>query len=249
MGKTGRAAYPAMALAGAAILCGWALYFRSVYGASAFPGDLSFLLNSLNSLRYVDGVLGLTELFLVALLARWPRAAFALLAVHGGSRLFLLYRELQPDVFPWPVVVAAAVLAAAAFSIRRAGPPVAIALILFAAPFIVESNRTQWTAYWNDLKPALSRLPAGELAQLAMPYGSFFAGQPVAAGNPVRTEVRAFLPEDMAGMKDAQRPRWLAILSTPGSPGWERFEPQLSEWGYRPLIRGEHGIIFERSFR
>ena len=85
------------------ILCGWLLYFRSVFSACASPGDLAFVLNGLNSLRYVDGVLALSEVYLALLLGRF---ALPLVAVNTLSRLALLYARLPGDLFP-PLAVCA----------------------------------------------------------------------------------------------------------------------------------------------
>ena len=235
-----------------AILCGWFLYFRSVFSASASPGDLGFVLNGLNSLRYVDGVLAGTELFLVALLAGRERLALALVGINAASRLFLLYRELRPEVLPW--VLGIAVLSGAALlGCRRLfSRPLALlaaSALVLATPCLVQFNRRWWTTYWNDLKPTLQSLPGPELAELALPDGSYFAGHVVAAGNPVRPAVRALLPEQVDAL--AGRPRYLAVLLTPGmSPGWlSRYGPQLAAWGYAPALQGAHGVIFERRFR
>ncbi|MBZ5585155.1 MAG: hypothetical protein LAQ30_23695, partial [Acidobacteriia bacterium] len=229
------------------LLCGWLLYFRSVYGASASPGDLSFVLNGLNSLRYVDGALAATEIFLVALLAGHERLALALVWVNAAGRLYLLYPQIPREIFPWTAVLAVAAAAGALWWWGKAKTVAAVLIV--ACPFIVERNRTAWTVYWNDLKPTLQSLPGHDLAELALPDGSYFAGHVVAAGNPIRPSVRALLPDDVEALP--ARPRYLAVLLTPGmSPDWEaRYGAALARWGYAPALRGAHGVIFERHFR
>jgi hypothetical protein len=237
------------------ILCGWLLYFRSAFSASATPGDLRFVLNGLNSLRYVEGVLAVTTLFLVSLLARRaPRLAMALVAVDAGSRLFMLYRELPPQIFPWGAVCLLALAAflaargAGRWGFRFQAAAVAVALVA-AGPFVVERNRALWTTYWNDLKPTLAAARPQGLAVLALPGGSYFAGHVVAAGNPIHPAVGAFVPDAFDALPAWQRPTYLAVLATPGdSPGWsERYAGALERWGYTEAARGRYGVLFRKS--
>jgi hypothetical protein len=244
----------------ALILCGWVVYFRSVYSASAGPGgDLAFLGNGLNSLRYVDGVLAASEIFLAGLLGRF---ALPFVAVNTASRLVLLYVRVP---FPAWAVVAIAVgvllfnnrsLAVAALfrnqreSSNRAATARerlfewSIILLVLATPFIVERNRVRWTPYWNDLKPQLDALRGPDLAAFAMDEGSYFAGHVVAAGNPVDPQVRALLPEDLDA---GARPRYLAVLVTPGFDWHPHYAARLAAWGYRTRAETPTGAILERN--
>jgi hypothetical protein len=237
-----------------AILCGWLLYFRAVYSASASPGDLKFVLNGLNSIRYVEGVLALTELFLAALLARRSmRLALAFAILNTATRLAAAYAEMPLNVFPWTVVCAVAagafVLASGLARLRPARFALAAALCLTAAcPFVVQRNGAFWTACWDDLKPALAARRGAGLAVLAMPETGYFAGHAFAAGNPVDPAVKSLLKEEVEAMPAADRPRRLAVLPTPDAPPewFERHGTDLARWGYKVVERGSHGVIFER---
>ncbi len=230
-------------LASLLLLCGWVLYFRSVFSACAAPGDLSFVLNNLNSLRYVDGVLLASELLLVALLGRF---ALPLVAIETASRLTLLYARLPQELFPVAFTVAAGL---AAFLLIRMLPryrAVALAVILIAAcPILVQRNRAGWTVYWNDIKPSLQSTLGKQLAQLCLDDGGYFAGQVVAAGNPVRPEVRAVR---LADLDAGSRPRFLAVMVTPGSEAaslWKsRYGSKLTAFGYRMRVEGRFGALF-----
>src|ERR1051326_44393 len=189
----------------AALLCGWPLYFRSVFSASAGPVDLSFILNHLNSIRYVDGVLAVSEIFLAALLGRM---AVPLVVINTASRLVLLYSKLS---FP-----AVGFDLAQVFS-GRLPPGVMAILMAVGCPLLVESHRAQWTTYWDSLKPALAQIRNSGLAELALEDGGYFAGHMVAAGNPVNPSVRSLLPNEIEALTEDQRPRYLAVLVTPGS--------------------------------
>jgi hypothetical protein len=232
------------------LLAGWFLYFRSVFSASAYPGDLLFLRSSLNTIRYVDGVLALSELFLVSRLVRRPKLAAILVAVNLASRLWLLYPKIPFAVFTPRVVVASAVstlllmLALAGLSRRRCAlgaSAAALLALVVCAPILVERNRVLWTVYWNDLKPALAAARGRGLAHLALPEGGYFAGHVVAAGNPVDTRVRSLLPEELAAIPPDRRPRYVVTLPTPGSPGLQS-DPD----GYRVIARGQSGNLYEK---
>jgi hypothetical protein len=230
------------------LLCGWLLYFRSVYSASAMAGNLGFLLNGLNSLRYVDGVLAASELFLVAQLP--ATLAGALVGVNLASRLWILYPQVAGVSVALVTAVAAVVfLAAWGMSSRPVGVAAAALLgLIVGAPFLVERNRTQWTTYWNDVKPALSQVRSQGLAELALEDAGYFMGHVVAAGNPVNPAVRSLLPEDMDALSRGNRPKYLAVLVPPGSIDWRaRYGERIARWGYRTIVGGRNGAVLDRQ--
>jgi hypothetical protein len=235
------------------ILCGWLLYFRSVFSASGSAGDLSFILNNLNSIRYVDGVLALSEVFLVALVARIPWLAWLLVAVNIASRALDLYAKIPAQVFS-PLLVLAATLAVLFLflALKRHTVSVALLLLLVATPFLVQRNRLQWTTYWNDLKPTLQSVRANDMAELALTDGGYFAGHVVAAGNPIHPEVRTLLPEEFEALPLNLRPRYLAVLVTSGSEAaldWRtRYHDKLANWGYSVAVEVPYGALLERKF-
>ena len=223
------------------LLCGWLLYFRSVFSASAYVGDLAFILNSLNSIRYVDGVLAISEGFLVVLLVRYTWLAATMLGVNLASRLLLLYVKVE-----WlPALAAAAIAFLVFYTLRNKAIPVAILGLIAVTPLIVDRNRGVWTTYWNDLKPEIARYSGKGLAELALPDGGYFAGHIVAAGNPADLSVRSLLPEEVK----AARPPYLVVLVSPGSEvaqSWEtRYGPAIAGWGYQKLAPGKFGALYE----
>ncbi len=226
------------------ILCGWFLYFRSVVSASAGMGDLAFLRNGLNTIRYVDGVLAASELFLVWVIGRW---AWPLAIVSLTSRLAMLYGEIPRSVFPALVILAAALLAAV---LVRLAPAAALAAVVLACPLLVERNRAGWTVYWNDLKPALASVRDRGLTDLGLEDGGYFAGHVVAAGNPVNPVVDCLPPESIEALPPDRRPAHLAVLVTPGSEAgksWrERYGARIAAWGYQPVMAGAFGGLYAR---
>jgi len=249
------------AWAGGLLLAGWFLYFRSVYGAGAVPGDLGFIVG-LSTLRYVIGVLAVSELLLAALLARRsPRLALGLVLVNAASRAAILYARLPGGNFPVRAVIAAsAAVGLAVWLLARYTPPPRRALACVAAaalalvaggPGIVERNRASWLPWWPDLKPALQAARSSSLAVLVYPEWGYFAGHALAAGNPVDPSVQALAGEDLDRLPAARRPRYLAALLTPGSAEtatWRtRHAAEFARWGY--AITGDSGLgaILERT--
>ena len=232
------------------ILCGWLLYFRSVFSASASAGDLGFVSYGLNSIRYVDGVLALSEICLAALAgSRWLLVA-PLVAIHLVSRLAILYARIPAPVFPAAAVCAvAAGIFLMAFLLKRWAAPVLVVALVLAAPLLVDRNRVLWTTYWNPLKPQIQSLHGPGLASLALTDGGYFAGHVVAAGNPVDPAVPALSPEDLDALPPAARPHYLAVLVTPGSeagPRWRsRYGERIRAWGYHTRVECPAGAIFE----
>ncbi len=235
------------------ILCGWFLYFRSVFSASGSAGDLAFILNNLNSIRYVDGVLALSEIFLVALLARFTWLVWPLVAANAASRAIDLYAKIPAEIFP-PLLVGAATVFAVVLllTLKRHAIIAALVCLVAAGPFLVQRNRLQWTTYWNDMKPALESIRGKDLAELALTDGGYFAGHVVAAGNPVNPAVRTLLPEDLDALEPNLRPRYLTVLVTPGSEaaaGWRsRYGERLASWGYASKAEYAWGALLERKF-
>src|SRR5262249_43407254 len=152
--------------------------------------------------------------------------------------------------FP-PILVGA--VAVAAFGLvlllgRRAWAG-ALAVVVAICPLVVERNRVIWTTCWDDLKPILHENAANDMAVLGLPDGGYFAGHPVAAGNPVHTSVRTLLPEDFDTLPEALRPRYLAVLVTPGSEvgaNWRSYYvATIESWGYKSLAEGKYGALLQ----
>ena len=226
------------------LFSGWLLYFRSVYSASAGHGDLAFLGNSLNSLRYVDGLLAASEVWLAGLLGAF---AVPLVAVNTASRLALLYVRV-----PFPLISISCLafgLGAAVYFSRRWAAGVITAALVIGGPLVVQRNRARWTPYWDEVKPALDEVRGPDLALFAMDEGSFFAGHIVAAGNPVDPRVRALLPEEMDALAPGARPGHLAVLVTPGSDWRPKYAQKLAIWGYKARLETPNGAIFDRNVR
>lgn len=135
----------------------WLVYFRSIYSASGFPGDLQFVLNDLNSIRYVEGALLVAELFVFSLLlrSRLPAAvAYALFAAEGLSRMWLSLRRV-PDL-PWAAALALAAGMLALAVVR--GPKwkaATAALVVFGGLFLgawrIDALRGGWLVPWQPL--------------------------------------------------------------------------------------------------
>jgi len=235
------------------LCCGWFLYFRSYYGASMLPGDLAYMRNGLNTLRYVDGVWPVSLLLLAAL---FPRLAPPLLAVQFAAGLAVLYAGIPAAVYSIAAVLLLALAAAAIFALPAALPAArrALAAAILAGivlcsggAFAVERNRPQWNAQWGDLLPTLDTLRPRGLATLTLIDAGYFAGQTAVAGNPVDPEVQSYLPEELAALHPAARPRSLAVLALadPTGPWRARYRQILARLGYTLKLSGSSGELYE----
>jgi hypothetical protein len=248
-------AYATLPWAAGLLLAGWFLYFRSVYSAGTDPGDIGFVLG-LNTIRYVIGVLAVSELLLVALLWRFPRLALSLVVLNAASRAAILYAKLPLGNFPVATVIAVSVAVGAVFLLlaryRLAVVLAATLALVVGGPFIVERNRAQWLTAWADMKPALAAARADSLGLLVYDDWGYFAGHIFAAGNPVHPAVRALFPEDLDALPAAARPRYLAALPTPASAAAAARRlhqaPDFVRWGYTIAADSGLGVLLERTF-
>ena len=74
------------------VLALWMIYFRAFYSAGSKPGDLQWLRpETLFSLRYVEGAIGLGEVLLLGLLAtRCSRfLAYGVVLTSVASRMWI----------------------------------------------------------------------------------------------------------------------------------------------------------------
>lgn len=149
----GRSGSPVLAAGALYQLVVWGVYVRSIYSASGYPGDLAFVINDLNSLRYVEGALLVGELFLVWLLVahhRFRVAAALMLALNGASRLAQIVRR-ESDV-DWAFAAALAIVLVVAWSLLPGRWRWAVAgLLLLAGAIRIEQRRAAWLPHYQPL--------------------------------------------------------------------------------------------------
>jgi len=147
----------------------WGIYFRTIYSASASPGDLVLLRNGLNSTRYIEGPLLVGALCLVGALYRMgtPRVViYLLLAAQAGS-CFYLMRAHTPDP-PWTTLATCGLgLALCSLCLRRGVLlPAGIAIVtlsLLVGANLVERRRPQWLQSLQPLYQPLYDAPPANL--------------------------------------------------------------------------------------
>jgi hypothetical protein len=145
------------------------VYCRSIYSAGASAGDLVFLTNSLNSLRYIEGAVLVAEVFFVSqlLAAGIPRSlVVAIVVLHGASRLWILGRD-------WFVLADPGALAAdstrvlAAFAVlavlltgacllssprwSRMSRACTVVALLLSGTLLMSIRRSRWLPDWAEL--------------------------------------------------------------------------------------------------
>ncbi len=235
------------------LLAGWLVYFRSIYSACAQPGDLAFIVNGLNSLRYVDGVLGMSELWLAALLLPFSStAAYVAAAVSFASRLWLLYRQVPADLFP-PLAVAVVCagaglvwLAVSYLRPRLLAAAIAVPLVI-AAPFLTERNRAHWLESWAEFYRPLRHLPASSVFLVEDPRSGYAAGHFPLMGAQLQHEVLVAPEVEMP----QRPPRFLVRLANANEqkPDFDAFASRYAGLGYEALVRGVNGVVLEQMGR
>ena len=174
----GRPFDPAQVFLALLTLCLWLVYCRSYWSASFMPGDLFYLRgNQLNSLRYAEGVLGVTELFLLALIVKSGAPDMItkeLVVTSMVSRVALTYQW-----FYWGLVVLGktllvlgptcltALLVLTRIRCPRHKATLAALGLLFltlCVPVRFErERRLHWFRHWRVPISALDKLPPGRV--------------------------------------------------------------------------------------
>lgn len=236
------------------LLAAWWVYVRSPWSASSLPGDLGYVLNQLNSLRYAEGPLAACEMLIASLIG--APAAIAVAVVSLASRAWLLYRDIPRDLFSSAAVLAASAAALAVLLALAALPRprlraavtagVAAAVLVAGAPRIAERNRRHWADQWNPVTLPLRRAPASSIFVLEDPADLFAAHYVVAAARP-DCDVRAGGLEELASAE----PRYVVWLSSPYGPrpDHDGLAARMASRGYIPVIRNRLGILLERVDR
>lgn len=142
----------------------WIVYLFHFVGASSQPGDL-FYVKTLGSIRYVEGTVFLTELFLVYILwiCRLPRnILLAIIGINLLSRLVYNYQNLpysQILNLGYLPIIIPMVVAAALLIMRKSSRIKIISIVIFSiliasffiSPEIVDKNRAFWIPQWDEV--------------------------------------------------------------------------------------------------
>jgi hypothetical protein len=220
----------------------WLVYFRSIYSASGFPGDLQFVLHNLNSVRYVEGALLVAEAFLVALLLRrgLPAAfVYVLLAAQGLSRLWLVLRR-DPDV-PWLAALLLAVGLASLFAATRFRWRVAIASTLLVGGLAcgvwrIQSLRPQWLDRFRPLyAPLYDARPQRIFFVIDDPTGQQPCGHFAFMGRRLQHDV---VTGDWSELPATNPPRYVAWLRNQSG------EPARELPGYTVRVDAPAGVLY-----
>jgi hypothetical protein len=226
-------------------LVAWFVYARSIYSASGWPGDLAYLANDLNSVRYVEGPLLVGALCLVWALYRLgaPRAVIALLLAAQAASSFAILLRRAPD-HPWvPGLFFGAALALFSLAMRgRWTVPMATALVaisLLAGAQLMERRRPLWLTALQPLYRPLYDAPPQQLfylidqpssaqAALHFPFLGHHLQHDADSGSLARLLARATPPSHVAWTR-----------ATPDAP-----TPELP--GYRIVVNAAAGALWER---
>jgi len=231
-------------------LVAWGIYFRSTYSASGWPGDLAFVANGLNSLRYVEGALLAGELGLLWALLRAgvPRAwVLALVTVHGASRLWLIIERAADPPWALALTLGTALAMFPLLTRRRMLAVPAMALVvfgLFSGAYLIERRRPLWLASLQPLYLPLYDAPGQDVFYV---IDNEFTQQPCwqfpFLGHRLQHRVESGSREQLQSRLQSRpgRPRYVA---------WSRATPEataLSLPGYAVVASTPQGILLERQ--
>ena len=224
-------------------LVAWGVYFRSFYSASGFPGDLQFVLNDLNSVRYVEGALLVAELFFFAWLVkrRLPDTLlYALLAAQGLSRVWLTMRR-DPD---WNWFFAIGLAAGAALLLIAVRPrwriPCLLALAasaLAAGIVLIEQRRPRWLEQYQPIYLPLYDAPSKTIYLVDEGFGLQPCVHFPLMGRRLQHSVETGSAEGLAGRQHA-------------CVAWMRRqegEKARSLSGYRIKVDAPAGVLYEAA--
>lgn len=214
------------------------VYLRSIFSASGFSGDLQFVRNDLNSMRYFEGAYLAGELFLASFLAGRSRAQGVLLGLNGLSRLYLLVRRAPIPVELSDVLLAvggASVLLAGLWILGRKSALAGLAAAIVGGALCVESRRSSWLPDWRALYEPIYRSPAASVYLVVDDeYGQQACAHLPVKGRRFQHQVRSG-PARLAGRVDYIF--WLrAALSS---------QPEFG--GYRIVAQSAAGLLLARE--
>ena len=227
-------------------LVSWGVYFRSTFSASAMPGDLAFVANDLNSLRYVEGPLLIGELCLVWALFKigTPRVLILMaVAAQAGSRLVILSHR-APDGSWLLTILFGLMLALFPLAMRPrlmpAAPAVLLGLCLVCGSYLVERRRPAWLKAVQPLYLPLYEAPPQELFYL---IDNEFSQQPCwhfpLLGHRLQHQADSGSLDEFKTR--SRLPRYVAwTRATPDTP-------YISLPGYSVRVSSPMGVLLERS--
>lgn len=243
------------------ILFTWLMYFRSFWSASNTPGDLFYLTN-LASLRYAEGSLALSELFLIYLLSRSKSPEPLLLGLAGlslASRLGLLYYLWMPRVGNLTLMIlivsSMSGLLLVGLSLKPSGNLRKVAgcciLSLFVfvfAPLAVESNRINWAPWWREVWLPLYDLPHAKVHVVTEPRSNeYWGSRYLLSGKRLQHDVQ-FGTERELLEDEGRQPDFVVKLRNPNLPNSTAladFASRLSTQGYVTIALNQFSILLQ----
>jgi hypothetical protein len=169
------------------------VYLRSIYSASGQIGDLQFVRNDLNSLRYFEGTYLTGELWLAGMLAGWPRIAAGMLAVSGLSRVWVLAVRMSGEPGPeWALLaLGCTLLGAGVLLAARWGLPFLALAGALGGAAAVEARRPGWLIDWQAMvAPLYKAVPSTVYVVVDDPYSPQPCLHLAAKGGEFRHKVR-----------------------------------------------------------
>lgn len=250
----------------------WIIYFWTSLSAHATPGDF-FYIKSLNSLRYVEGTLALTELFFIYILwkSRIPSLILiGLIATSALTRFLKLYGLLPSYIFEYNnityLALSVVILVLALYRIKdiRIKSVVLSAIILsiiLASPVVVEKNREGWAWWWHATIMTIHNLPPANIylisedPRIATQY-SWPTKYPIIGSNFQHTITTLKFDEIITKFEQATEsdkdmwPEYIVQLCNPNldcTEALDKVSLSLKKFGYEQVNLDKHSLLMKLS--
>lgn len=251
----------------------WIIYFYNYAGASNDSGKHLEYIIYLSSLRYAEGTLFLTELFLVYILWKSKVPLLLILSIVGiniVSKLIYLYSVL-PSYLNYIMLVIpigiSIIIYLTKTKVKITSPKLvlicALAIsILIISPQIVEIERTGWAWSWKDVVLKISDLPPSKIDLLSTSINSTvptWALTYFAYGNNLQHSVTVISEEDLtknlqtsvnSTNKLSVYPNYIVRLCDPNRNCLSEIKQmalRLSTYEYSPIEMTDHAILLKYS--
>lgn len=256
------------------ILGAWVLYLNSGWSASAYGEDLAYI-STLNSLRYVEGLVVLTDVFLVFVLWKAgipPKILGALVLAHASVRILGLYSYMfygggtvgtnfDLTLLALPCVFVLALLAIRDRISNLSGRLVvllfATAAVFVFSPYLLESNKAYWMIPYNDIIFETYYSEGSNIALISEPTAPFSYYMYPFAGNRFQHDV-AVLTEEQFHDEDGRlyfaksdsylKPDYVVAMCdhlVPCSEDLKALSATMNNYGYSAKKISDHGLVLQ----
>lgn len=245
----------------------WVVFFFTPLSAHAIPGDFVYI-KQLSTMRYAEGTLIITELFLIYVLwkIRIPQyIIFAVIGIDLVSRIIYLYSLLPTYLNYSTMVYPILIMFALAFfknSLKKIFQKIIVVAVLglcvlVLSPQIVEANKNGWAWWWNDVIMKIEHSSPSNIYLIAKNLDdaeptSWATIYPI-LGDKFQHSIQIGNSTDLLKMlqnKTSLHPDYIAQLCNPNVNCTEQLievNSTFSKYNYKILGMNTHAIILKQN--